>query len=358
MTAVHSSPDELFMQRAFALAMNGRGTVSPNPMVGCVIVHDGSIIGEGYHRQYGGPHAEVAAIRAVTKPDLLAESTAYVTLEPCAHFGKTPPCADLLIEKKLKRVVVANLDTNPLVAGNGIRKLREAGIEVTTGVLDATGRNVNRRFFTLIEKRRPYIILKWAQTADHYVARENYDSKWISNAYARQMVHQWRTEEDAVVVGTRTAQHDNPQLNVRSWHGRNPVRVVLDRYLRLSDNLHLFDGTSPTLCYNVLKHHETSNLKFIRLAEEGFISHVINDLASRKIQSIIVEGGSLTLTHFIEHSLWDEARVFTSRQTFRKGIPAPMLNGCLLDEIHIMDDRLAWYASPAARAEFFPPGLH
>jgi diaminohydroxyphosphoribosylaminopyrimidine deaminase/5-amino-6-(5-phosphoribosylamino)uracil reductase len=176
----------------------------------------------------------------------------YVNLEPCSHYGKTPPCADLLVEQKVKKVVVANLDTNPRVAGQGIKKLRAAGVEVITGIRDKEGQSLNKRFFTAIEKQRPYILLKWAETADGFMARENYDSKWISHELSRQLVHQWRTQEDAVLVGTRTAMHDNPQLNVRDWSGRNPVRIVLDRFLRLSDKLHLFDGRQKTLCYNVL----------------------------------------------------------------------------------------------------------
>src|SRR6478609_11980434 len=199
------SSDEQFMQRAFELAKLGAGSVSPNPMVGCVIVHRGEIIGEGWHKKYGEAHAEVNAIDSVKEKKVLNESVVYVTLEPCSHFGKTPPCADLLIQHRVKKVVVSNLDSNPLVSGNGVKKLRAAGIEVVTGILDKAGRELNKRFFTFMEKQRPYIILKWAETADGFIARENYDSKWISNEHSRKLVHQWRTEEDAVLVGSRTA---------------------------------------------------------------------------------------------------------------------------------------------------------
>ncbi|MBY0434284.1 MAG: bifunctional diaminohydroxyphosphoribosylaminopyrimidine deaminase/5-amino-6-(5-phosphoribosylamino)uracil reductase RibD, partial [Cyclobacteriaceae bacterium] len=268
---------EIFMQRALELAQLGAGHVSPNPLVGCVIVLDGKIVGEGWHKKYGEAHAEINAINAVADKNSLREATVYVNLEPCSHHGKTPPCADRLIELGVKKVVIANLDTNPLVAGNGIKKLRESGAEVITGVLQKQGRELNRRFFTYVENKRPYIVLKWAQTVDGFIAHENYESKWISNEYSRQCVHRWRSEEEAVLVGTRTAQHDNPQLSVRDWSGRNPMRIVLDRFLRLSSALHLFDRSQPTLCYNLLKHEEHSNLTLIRLTEEIFFDDMIND---------------------------------------------------------------------------------
>jgi diaminohydroxyphosphoribosylaminopyrimidine deaminase / 5-amino-6-(5-phosphoribosylamino)uracil reductase len=243
----------LFMQRALDLAALGRGTVSPNPMVGCVIVHQNKIIGEGYHQQYGGAHAEPNAINSVRDKDLLSQSTLYVTLEPCAHWGKTPPCANLLIEMKVRKVVIATKDANPEVGGKGIYLLKEAGIEVITGVLEDQARELNKRFFTSMEKQRPYVILKWAQTRDGFIARENFDSKWISNSYSRQLVHKWRSEEDAIMVGTQTARYDNPMLNVRDWTGRNPLRIVLDRHMSLKSELHLFDGSQPTLRYNQVR---------------------------------------------------------------------------------------------------------
>lgn len=335
--------DRLFMRRAFELAERGKGQVSPNPMVGCIIVHNNRIIGEGWHKKYGEAHAEVNAINAVTDKNLLPESTVYVSLEPCSHQGKTPPCADLLIKHMVKKVVVANLDSNPQVSGEGIKKLRKAGIEVITGILEKEGRIINRRFFTYIEKKRPYIILKWAQTADGFIAGENYDSKWISNEYSRQLVHKWRTEEDAVLVGTRTAMHDNPQLNVRDWSGRNPQRIVMDRFLRLSDTLHLFDGTQKTICYNVLKHEEHANLSLIRLSENDFLNELVVDLHKQKIQSVLVEGGAQTLHLFIEAGLWDEARVFISDQVFEKGIRGPHITGNLIAEESVMNDTLQIY---------------
>ncbi len=336
------TPEELFMLRAFELALLGVGYVSPNPRVGCVIVHDAKIIGEGWHQKYGEAHAEVNAINAVQDKSLLRESTVYVNLEPCSHFGKTPPCAELLIQHQVKKVVISNVDTNPLVGGEGIKKLRTAGIEVATGMLERQGLELNKRFFTFIEKQRPYIILKWAQTADGFVAKSNYESKWISNEYSRQLVHQWRSEEDAVMVGTQTAEHDNPTLTVREWTGRNPVRIVIDRFLRLPESLNLFDRIQRTICYNVLKHEERTNLSLIQLDEKDFILHLVRDLFKRKIQSVIIEGGTQTLQSFIDAGLWDEARVFTSNLTFGVGIASPAFHGETLFEQTIFGDKLSW----------------
>lgn len=335
--------DEVFMRRALELALLGMGSVSPNPMVGCVIVHHNKIVGEGWHRQYGEAHAEVNAIASLADKSLLKECTVYVNLEPCSHFGKTPPCADLLIDHRVKKVVVANLDSNPLVASEGVKKLRDAGIEVITGILEKEGRELNKRFFTFMEKQRPYIMLKWAETSDGFIARENFDSKWISNEYSRQLVHKWRTENDAVLVGTKTAFHDNPELNVRDWSGRNPVRIVLDRFLRLSEKLHLFDHQQKTLCYNVLKHEEYNNLSRIRIGEENFIGEVVKDLVKQKVQSVMVEGGATTLQLFIDAGLWDEARVFVSDKDFGKGIKAASLPGNLIHQESVFNDTLRIY---------------
>jgi diaminohydroxyphosphoribosylaminopyrimidine deaminase/5-amino-6-(5-phosphoribosylamino)uracil reductase len=335
--------DELFMKRALELARLGIGQVSPNPRVGCVVVHNNLIIGEGWHKKYGGPHAEVNAVESVQDKSLLKDSVIYVNLEPCSHTGKTPPCADLLIKHSVKKVVVGNLDSNPLVAGNGVKKLRAAGIEVVTGILEKEGRELNKRFFTFMEKQRPYIMLKWAETSDGFIARENHDSKWISNEYSRQLVHKWRSEEDSILVGPMTARHDNPQLNVRDWSGRNPVRIVMDRFLRLSDTLHLFDRSQPTLCYNVLKHEEHPNLTLVRIAEENFVQNMIADLYKRKIQSVIVEGGATTLQIFIDTKLWDEANVFVSQQNFGKGIKSPLLPGNLIAQESVFNDTLRTY---------------
>jgi len=312
------------MQRAIELAQLGIGQVSPNPRVGCVIVHDGKIIGEGWHKKFGEAHAEVNAINSVNDQSLLRESEVYVNLEPCSHFGKTPPCVDLLIRHSVMKVVISTPDTNPRVAGRGIKKLRDAGIEVVEGVLEKEGRALNRRFFTSIEKQRPYIVLKWAQTADGFIAQRNFESKWISSDLSRQLVHRWRSEEDAVLVGTRTASHDNPSLTVRDWTGRNPIRIVMDRFLRLNRHLKLFDKKEKTICYNVLRHEEHENLLLVRVDEVDFLAEVIRDLFKRQIQSVIVEGGAQTLQLFLDAKVWDEARIFTSPRSFGDGIKAPV----------------------------------
>jgi diaminohydroxyphosphoribosylaminopyrimidine deaminase / 5-amino-6-(5-phosphoribosylamino)uracil reductase len=335
--------DELYMRRALQLAEYGRGVVSPNPLVGSVIVHNDLIIGEGWHREFGGPHAEVNAVNSVTDRSLLKESTVYVNLEPCSHYGKTPPCADLLIKLEVKKVVIANLDSNPKVAGNGIKKLREAGVEVITGIMEKAGHDLNKRFFTFMEKKRPYIILKWAETSDGFIARENFDSKWISNELSRQLVHKWRAEEDSILVGTRTAAFDNPLLNVRDWTGRNPTRIVLDRFLKLNERLNIFDGSQPTFCYNLLKHEEHKNLKLIRVGEQDFVLNVIHDLQNQNIQSVLVEGGASTLKFFIDLNLWDEIRVFKAERAFGKGISSPAFKGRLIKDHFIEDDRLFYY---------------
>jgi diaminohydroxyphosphoribosylaminopyrimidine deaminase/5-amino-6-(5-phosphoribosylamino)uracil reductase len=336
---------ERFMRRALELAEWGAGKVSPNPLVGCVVVANGRVIGEGFHKQYGGPHAEPNALSQVENPALLPNATVYVTLEPCAHFGKTPPCADLLVSKNVKEVVIAAQDSNPLVGGKGIEKLRSAGIFVTTGVLEQEARWQNRRFFTAIEKKRPYVILKWAQTRDGFVARSNYDSKWISNRLSRQLVHRWRAEEDAIMVGTTTALHDNPRLNVRDWTGKNPVRVVIDQHLKLPRNLHLFDQSQPTLCYNLLLAEKRENLEFVKIVPDFSLAQLLTDLYNRNIHSLIVEGGSHLLRQFISTDLWDEARVFTGDGRFGQGIPAPLLDRIPVETRAIQDDRLDLYSN-------------
>lgn len=336
---------ETYMRRALELAELGKGDVSPNPLVGCVIVHEGRIIGEGYHEKYGGPHAEPNAIREVNDKSLLAASTLYVTLEPCAHFGKTPPCAHLLAEHKIKQVLIAAVDSNPLVGGKGIEILKKAGVEVVTGVLEKEARWQNRRFFTVMEKERPYIILKWAQTRDGYVARPDYDSKWISNAHSRQLVHRWRAEEAAIMVGTKTAFYDNPRLNVRDWTGRDPLRVFIDKKLTLDTGMHLFDGTQPTICYNTVREEERGNLNYVKLQEDFSIYDILADLHVRKIQSLIVEGGTVLLQHFIANDLWDEVRVFTGNIAFGHGIPAPRMHVIPSQTLDLMGDRLDIYWS-------------
>jgi diaminohydroxyphosphoribosylaminopyrimidine deaminase/5-amino-6-(5-phosphoribosylamino)uracil reductase len=334
---------EKYMQRALDLASLGLGTVSPNALVGCVIVHNDRILGEGWHRQYGGPHAEVHAINAVTDKALLPESTLFVNLEPCSHHGKTPPCTDLIITTEIGKVVIANPDPNPLVAGSGIAKLREAGVEVIAGVLAEAGTYLNRRFFTFHQQHRPYIILKWAETADGFMARSNYDSKWISNENSRQLVHQYRAQEDAIMVGRITAQYDNPELTVRQWTGKNPLRIVLDPHLSLSKDIKLFDRTVDTLCYNYLKNEKAEQLELVKAPEGDFIKFLLKDLYARNIQSVLVEGGGKLLNSLLKTGNWDEARVFCATKKFGEGIQAPSISAHVEVERIIAGDILKTY---------------
>jgi len=318
--------DHLMMRRALDLARLGTGYARPNPLVGCVITHEGRIIGEGWHRQYGGPHAEVNAVQSVTEPQLLAGSRVYVTLEPCSHFGKTPPCADLLIEKQVAEVVVCNLDPNPLVAGQGLQKLRDAGIRVETGLLEAEGHWLNRRFFTFQEQQRPYVVLKWAETADGYLAGPYFQPVPISGELSRVAVHQWRAEEQAILVGTRTALHDNPRLNVREWPGQSPLRLVIDKNLSLPPTHHLFDGSQPTVVYTYRERAAREGVDFVMLSEaEDLFPQILQSLARRNVQSVLVEGGPTVLSSLLKDGLWDEARVIRAPKRLGGGVPAPHL---------------------------------
>ena len=332
------------MRRALQLAKQGLGVVSPNPMVGCLVVHESKIIAEGYHRVYGGAHAEVEAINKVEDKEILKKSTVYVTLEPCSHQGKTPPCAPMLVNYQIPEVVIASIDVNPLVSGNGIMMMQEAGMLVKSGLLKKEADQLNKRFNTYFTLKRPYITLKWAQTADGFIARENYDSKWISNELSRVLVHKWRTEEDAIMIGTNTCHYDNPQLNARNWEGRDPVRVVIDRNLRLSPQLNIYDQSIPTLIYNLHKNERREHLELIKLEEAHFFKNLFTDLHQRKIQSVLIEGGTATINQCIQLNFWDEARVFTSKQIFNTGIKAPKLqNYHLLDQECLLDDQLTIY---------------
>lgn len=312
-----------YMQRALDLAGLGLGRVSPNPMVGCVIVHQDRIIAEGWHRQFGGSHGEVNAINSIADKRLLPESTLYVNLEPCAHYGKTPPCTDLIIASGIKKVIIANQDPNPMVSGKGIEQLRQTGVVVIEGVLEHAGAFLNRRFFSFHLHQRPYILLKWAQTRDGFMARLNHDSRWISNLQSRQLVHKFRSQEDAILVGRKTAHYDNPKLTVRDWEGRDPLRVVIDSNLVLKDNLNLFNGFVPTLCYNCVKNDHGSNTEYIKAPKNDMLSFLLGDLFRRNVQSLLVEGGAKLLASMIAAGIWDEARVFTSHTVFGEGICAP-----------------------------------
>ena len=301
--------DELFMRRAIQLAKLGLGNTAPNPCVGSVIVHNNIIIGEGFHQKYGTPHAEVNAINSVKPEDrfLLSKSTIYVTLEPCFHYGKTPPCVDLIIKNNLKRVVIGCEDPNPKVAGQSIKKLRNLGIEVRVNVLDKECRAVAKRFMTYFTKKRPYIILKYAQSVDGFIGKKN-EQVWITGQQTKRLVHKWRHEEAAIVIGTNTALIDNPTLTNRLWFGTQPLRLVIDRGGILSSDLNILNNDAP---FKVVK---SSNL-----------SELLDILYGLKVSSLIVEGGAALLNSFIEHNLWDEARVFTGDCLLKDGIKAPTL---------------------------------
>ncbi len=332
--------DELFMLRALELAKLGTGSVSPNPRVGCVIVYENKIIGEGWHTIFGGPHAEVKAINSVNDKSLLSSATLFVTLEPCSHIGKTPPCADLLIKNKIKHVIIATEDPNPLVAGRGIKKLKDAGIQVTVGLLSLEAQILNNHFFTFIKSEKPYVILKWAQTADGFIAPKSRERQWISNVYSRQLVHKWRTEVDAVLVGSDTVLFDNPELNVRDWSGRNPTRIVIDRNLKLPLTHNVFSKNQKTICYNLLSNSVDGKLTLVKIEAHNFLQKMLIDLGARGIQSLLVEGGAKVHSLFIEANLWNEARLFYSPVKFGDGIKAAVLAGDLKERIQLGSDWL------------------
>ncbi len=324
--------DEIYIKRCIELAKNGLGTTYPNPMVGSVIVYNNEIIGEGWHRKSGEPHAEVNAINSVKDNSLLAKATIYVSLEPCSHYGKTPPCCDLIIKHKIPNVVVGSIDPNSKVSGTGIKRLEENGANVTIGVLEKECNELNKRFFTFHQKKLPYIILKWAESQDGFIAPLTKDKKepvWISNEYSRQLVHKWRSEEQAILVGTKTVLDDNPKLDVRDWTGENPIRIVLDKSDRINQSYYLKDGQIKTIIIT-----EQENLTF---SENCIYENAIFDVKLTKtiadisykygIQSILIEGGKQTLQSFIDDNLWDEARVFIGNSHLKSGIKAPSLNG-------------------------------
>jgi diaminohydroxyphosphoribosylaminopyrimidine deaminase/5-amino-6-(5-phosphoribosylamino)uracil reductase len=329
--------NEKYIARCIELARNGLGTSYPNPLVGSVIVYDNKIIGEGWHRRAGEPHAEVNAINSVKDKSLIKKATIYVSLEPCSHFGKTPPCCDFIIKNKIPNVVVGTVDPNVKVAGNGIKKLIEAGVKVTVGVLEDECNELNKRFFTFHQKKRPYIILKWAESQDGYIAPDatfrkklNHNEKkpvWITSPYSRQLVHKWRSEEQAILVGTQTVIDDNPKLDVRNWTGNNPIRLVLDTNNRIPSNSHIFDNQAETIIFTkIIGNIDKEKLIFDII---GFGKNIASQLAEamhrHQIQSVIIEGGRQTLQTFIDANLWDEARIFSGNTIFTQGISAPTL---------------------------------
>ena len=325
------SQDEKYMARCLQLAMNGEGSTYPNPLVGSVIVHNGKIIGEGFHRKAGEPHAEVNAINSVRNNELFKESTLYVNLEPCAHFGRTPPCSLAIINHKIPRVVIGCVDTFSEVSGKGIEMMRKAGVEVKTGVLEQESRYLNRRFFTFHEKNRPFVMLKWARTLDGFIDihRETgapAQPTWITNEWARRSVHKQRSTEQAILIGTNTALKDDPSLTLRNWKGNSPKRVVIDKGLKLPRTFKVFSGNEETIVLNEIKNGQENNVLYVKkdLSNNG-IDNILSALKELEIQSVVVEGGRQTLESFIRSGLWDEAFVYTGEKWFGKGVRSPIL---------------------------------
>ncbi len=328
---------EFYIKRCLQIAINGLGTTRPNPMVGAVVVYEDEIIGEGFTSAYGDNHAEVNAINSVTDKSLLTKSKLYVTLEPCSHFGKTPPCSNLIVKHNIPEVIIGCVDDNPEVAGKGIAKLEASGCKVTVGVLEAECKAHHNRFFTFHNKKRPYIILKWAETKDGFIAPISKDEQkpvWITNVYSRQLVHKWRTEEQAILVGTSTVTEDNPSLTVRDWTGENPIRIVLDRESKLNSDFNVFNDEAETIRIT------NEQIDF----NKPIAIQIADILYKNNINSIIIEGGAKTLQTFIDEDLWDEARVFTGDVEFKTGIKAPKLKGKLISESRIKNDLLKIYA--------------
>lgn len=349
--------DEIkFMRRCLELAVKAEGMTYPNPMVGAVIVCDGEIIGEGYHLKPGGPHAEVIAINSVSDKSLLKSSTLYVSLEPCTHFGKTPPCADLIISHSIPRVVVGTPDSNNKVSGRGLSMLRSAGCEVTSGVLEEECRRVNRRFFTFHEKNRPYITLKWAQSADGYLdilrSEDNrIEPTWITGKPERSLVHKWRTEEESILVGAGTVRADNPRLNVRDWRGNNPLRLILSSSGNIDKEASLLTDGGKTIVFTNEKESEITGALKIRLDYNiPACRQIVQYLYDSGIQSLLIEGGAQVLNHFISNVLWDEARIFSGGKYFEGGVPAPILNGKLFSKTLFSSSQLEVYLNTASRS--------
>lgn len=339
------------MHRCFELALSGAGHVAPNPMVGSVLVHNGRIIGEGFHTEYGKPHAEVNCINSVSEENklLITSSTLYVSLEPCAHFGKTPPCSDLIIQKNIPEVIIGCRDPFKQVNGKGIEKLQAAGVKVTTGVLEKDARLLNKRFIGFHQQHRPYIILKWAQTADGKIAREDYSRILISNEFTNRLVHKWRSEEASILVGTNTAKYDDPSLTNRLWTGNNPTRLVMDMELQLPGTLHLFDRKVPTVVFNTIKHEEQENLLYYQVTNDVSIVHqVVNALYRLRILSVLIEGGAKLLQSFIDEGVWDEIRMIRAQKTAgQEAIPAPLIANaewCNQETIHT--DTIDYFVNP------------
>ena len=339
---------ETYMHRCLELAKQGAGYVAPNPMVGAVLVHDGKIIGEGYHQQYGGPHAEVNCMNSVGEQykDKISRSVLYVSLEPCSHFGKTPPCTDLIIANKIPEVVIGCCDPFKEVDGKGIEKLKAAGIKVVYGILEDQCQQLNKRFFTFHTKHRPYVILKWAETGNGKIATNGAERLLISNEQTNRLVHKWRSEEASILVGTNTALLDDPELTTRNWSGPSPIRSVVDMDLKLPSSLKIFNDKQRTIIFNNIKHEEKDHLIYYQVTEDVSLVHqIVNALYQMKIQSVIVEGGARLLQSFIDEEMWDEARIIKNEELIiNNGPAAPELEiKNAKQEIKILGDSIKIY---------------
>lgn len=344
------SAHELYMQRCIDLAQKGIGNVAPNPMVGAVLVHESRIIGEGWHQQFGGPHAEVNCINSVAEADrnLISQSTLYVSLEPCNHYGKTPPCTELIIQTQIKKVVIACTDPFDKVNGTGIKKLIDNGVDVITGVLEREAIRLNKRFFIFHQQQRPYVILKWAQSFDDFISLTKGKPVKISNEITDKLVHKWRSEEAAIIVGTNTVINDNPSLTTRNWTGRNPLRIFIDKRLSIDAKYNILDNNSDTLILNLVKNEKVGVNEFILIHDETkLIEELLQLLYKKGIQSLIVEGGTRLLQSFIDNNFWDETRVIKNTELLlQEGIPSPILkNNVRFNQEWVGDDVINYYSN-------------
>jgi diaminohydroxyphosphoribosylaminopyrimidine deaminase/5-amino-6-(5-phosphoribosylamino)uracil reductase len=342
------------MRRCFELARKGLGLTRTNPLVGSVVVYQDRVIGEGYHHEFGGPHAEVNALRSVKEQELLQHATLYCNLEPCSHYGKTPPCTRLIHQKGIREVVISNRDPNPSVNGQGVRQMKEAGITVRTGCLEGEGYYLNRRFFHFHEKSRPYVILKWAQTQDGFLdfVREPGDpvgTNWITGDVCRTLVHKWRSEESAIMVGTNTVITDNPRLNIRRWTGDQPVRITMDRNGRLSGDAHILDGSQDTIVFTGVPGRYSGRTRSVQVDPSYDLDDLMEELHDQQILSVFVEGGASLHESFLETGLWDEARVFTGRISFGQGVKAPAIHGDPVEAHRLEDAMLEIYMNQPSR---------
>ena len=343
--------NEYYIKRCLQLAKLGFGTTAPNPMVGAVLVYKNQIIGEGYTSPFGGNHAEVNCINSVNGKNSanIKNATLYVSLEPCSHFGKTPPCSNLIVANGIKKVVIGALDSNKLVSGKGVKYLKEHGCEVVENVLANECQKLNKRFFTFHNKKRPYIILKWAVSADGFIGKltNTKEPIWISNTYSQQLVHLWRSQEQAILVGTNTVIHDNPSLNVRRVKGENPIRIVIDKNLKLTNEYTVLDTKIKTIVFTQNKFKKSQdNLIFEQINfENNVVEQICNVLYNKEIQTVIIEGGSFTLQSFINANLWDEARIFTGTNLLKSGVEAPKINGETILQKNILTDKLTILAN-------------